>query len=50
VLIPHRIDLARQADRVVVLKNGRVAEDGRLSDLETRGTAFRDIFLDVKTD
>ena len=49
-LITHRIDLARQADRVVVLKNGRVAEDGRLSDLETRGTAFRDIFLDVKTD
>ena len=50
VLITHRIDLARQADRVVVLKNGRVAEDGRLSDLETQGTAFRDIFLDVKTD
>jgi len=49
VLITHRIDLARQADRVVVLKNGRVAEDGRLSDLETQGTAFRDIFLDVKT-
>lgn len=49
VLITHRIDLARQADRVVVLKNGRVAEDGRLSDLETQGTAFSDIFLDVKT-
>lgn len=49
VLITHRIDLARQADRVVVLKNGRVVEDGRLSDLETQGTAFRDIFLDVKT-
>ena len=49
VFITHRIDLARQADRVVVLKNGRVAEDGRLSDLETQGTAFRDIFLDVRT-
>ncbi len=49
VLITHRIDLARQADRVVVLKNGRVAEDGRLSDLETQGSAFSDIFLDVKT-
>ena len=49
VLITHRIDLARQADRVVVLKNGRVAEDGRPSDLETQGTAFSDIFLDVKT-
>jgi len=49
VLITHRIDLARQADRVVVLKNGRVAEDGPLSTLETEGTAFRDIFLDVRT-
>ncbi len=49
VLITHRINLARQADRVVVLKNGRVAEDGLLSDLETQGTAFRDIFLDVRT-
>ena len=49
VLITHRINLARQADRVVVLKNGRVAEDGQLSDLETQGTAFRDIFLDVRT-
>ena len=49
VLITHRIDLARQADRVVVLKDGKVAEDGSLSDLETQGTAFRDIFLDVKT-
>ncbi|HIF56634.1 MAG: ABC transporter ATP-binding protein [bacterium] len=49
VLITHRINLARQADRVVVLKNGRVAEDGLLSDLETQGTAFHDIFLDFKT-
>ncbi|HIC13944.1 MAG TPA: ABC transporter ATP-binding protein [Gemmatimonadetes bacterium] len=49
VLITHRIDLARQADRVVVLKNGRVVEDGPLSTLETEGTAFRDIFLDVRT-
>lgn len=49
VLITHRIDLARQADRVVVLKDGKVVEDGSLSDLETQGTAFRDIFLDVKT-
>ena len=49
LLFSHRIDLARQADRVVVRKNGRVAEDGRPSDLETQGTAFSDIFLDVKT-
>ena len=49
VPITHRIDVARQADRVIVLKNGRVAEDGLLSDLESQGTAFRDIFLDART-
>jgi len=28
VLITHRLDFARQADRVVVLERGRIAEDG----------------------
>jgi ATP-binding cassette subfamily B protein len=49
VIITHRIDLARQADRVVVIENGRVAEDGPPSVLESEGRAFRDIFLDVLT-
>ncbi len=47
ILITHRIDLARQAERVVVVKDGRIAEDGAAERLEERGGAFRDIFLDV---
>ncbi len=47
VVITHRIDLARQADRVVVIEHGKVAEDGPPKKLEAEGRAFRDIFLDV---
>lgn len=47
ILITHRIDLARQAERVVVVKDGRIAEDGSAERLEERSGAFRDIFLDV---
>jgi len=47
VVITHRLDLARRADRVVVLENGKIAEDGPPSVLEAEGKAFRDIFLDV---
>ncbi|MEX2471783.1 MAG: ABC transporter ATP-binding protein [Gemmatimonadota bacterium] len=47
ILITHRIDLARQAERVVVVKDGRIAEDGSAARLEKRSGAFRDIFLDV---
>jgi ATP-binding cassette subfamily B protein len=47
VLITHRLDLARQAERVIVIKNGRIEEDGPPSVLEAEGAAFRDLFLDV---
>ena len=49
VVITHRIDLARQADRVIVIKNGRIAEDGPPSLLESKGVLFRDLFMDVLT-
>ncbi len=49
VIITHRLDLARRADRVVVLENGVVGEDGPPERLERDGRAFRDIFLDVLT-
>jgi ATP-binding cassette subfamily B protein/subfamily B ATP-binding cassette protein MsbA len=49
VVITHRLDLARQADRAVVIKDGRVAEDGPPNALEAEGKAFRDLFLDVLT-
>lgn len=46
ILITHRLDLARRADRVVVVAAGRVAEDGAPRELERRGPAFRRLFLD----
>ncbi|MCB9959399.1 MAG: ABC transporter ATP-binding protein/permease [Rhodospirillaceae bacterium] len=34
---PHRADLARSFDHVIVLKAGRLAGDGKFTDLEARG-------------
>jgi len=45
VVITHRLELARQADRVVVVKDGRIVEDGPPEVLEARGAGFRDLFL-----
>jgi ATP-binding cassette subfamily B protein len=47
VIITHRLDLARQADRVVVIRQGRVVEDGPPGRLELEGEAFRGLFLDA---
>ncbi len=47
VVITHRLDLARQAERVVVVEAGRIAEDGPPAELEAHGRAFRDLFVDV---
>jgi ATP-binding cassette subfamily B protein len=47
ILITHRLDLARQAERVIVVKNGRIEEDGPPELLEREGRAFRNLFLDV---
>lgn len=47
IVITHRLDLARQADRVVVVERGRIAEDGPPGILEAEGRAFRELFLDV---
>lgn len=47
ILITHRLDLARHAERIVVLEGGRIEEDGTPRDLEERSRAFRDLFIDV---
>jgi ATP-binding cassette, subfamily B, bacterial len=47
VIITHRLDLARQAERVIVVRDGRIAEDGPPALLEAEGEAFRALFLDV---
>lgn len=44
VLITHRPELARRAERVVVLRDGRVAQDGRPAELDSRPGAFRALF------
>ena len=44
VLITHRPELARRAERVVVLRDGRVAQDGRPAELDARPGAFRALF------
>ena len=48
VIITHRLDLARRAERVVVIEDGRIAEDGPPSVLESEGKAFRELFLHVR--
>lgn len=49
VVITHRLDLARQAERVVVVEGGKIAEDGTAESLAEGGRAFRELFLDVLT-
>ena len=44
VLITHRLDLARRADRVIVIQGGRISQDGAPDDLRVRPGPFREIF------
>jgi ABC-type multidrug transport system fused ATPase/permease subunit len=44
VLITHRLELARRADRVVVIREGRIAQDGSPSELAATAGPFRDLF------
>jgi ABC-type multidrug transport system fused ATPase/permease subunit len=49
VLITHRRELARQAERVVVVEGGRVVDDGPADRLEAAGGAFQRLFEDVRS-
>ena len=44
VVISHRLEIVRSADRVVVLDGARVVERGRPAELETRRGAFATLF------
>jgi ATP-binding cassette, subfamily B, bacterial len=44
VLITHRLELARRADRVIVLDRGRIIESGAPAQLLAAGGGFADIF------
>ena len=44
ILISHRFELARRADRVLVLKDARIVEDGPAERLLASGGPFADLF------
>jgi len=39
----HRADMARDLDRVLVLRDGKVVEQGKVAELDRPGTAFSDL-------
>ena len=50
VLISHRLDMLRSADRVVVLHGGRIVEEGTPAELAEGGAAFRSVFVAAEED
>lgn len=43
IIITHRLELARRADRIVVLQGGRIVEEGPPAALYEQGTALADV-------
>jgi len=41
IMIAHRLETARGADRIVVVERGRIVEEGTHADLHARGGAYR---------
>lgn len=48
ILITHRLSQIRWADKIVVLRQGRVAAQGTHADLISQSQAYRDIFAQVE--
>jgi ATP-binding cassette subfamily B protein len=44
LLITHRLEVARRADRVIVLERGRVVDEGAAHELLARGGPFERVF------
>jgi ABC-type multidrug transport system fused ATPase/permease subunit len=44
IIITHRLELARRAERVVVLDRGKVVEEGTVDELLARGAVFASVF------
>jgi ATP-binding cassette, subfamily B, bacterial len=44
IVITHRLELARRADRIVVLDGARIVENGASQDLAARGGRFSELF------
>ncbi len=46
IVITHRLELARRAERVVVLEQGRIIEEGTAADLIERRGVFAELFAE----
>jgi ATP-binding cassette subfamily B protein len=44
VLISHRFSTVRMADRIIVLSNGAVEDEGTHSELVARGGLYKELF------
>jgi ATP-binding cassette subfamily B protein len=44
VLISHRFSTVRMADRIIVLQNGGIVEEGTHDDLVARGGLYAELF------
>lgn len=43
ILIAHRLDTVKDADRILVLEEGRIVQQGRFDDLSRQSGAFQDV-------
>ena len=44
VLVSHRLSAVRGADRIVVVEDGRIVEDGTHDELDSRGAGYATMF------
>jgi ATP-binding cassette, subfamily B, bacterial len=44
VLISHRFSTVRMADRIIVLEEGQIVEEGTHADLVARGGVYGELF------
>jgi ATP-binding cassette subfamily B protein len=44
IVITHRLDLARSADRIVVLDGAQIVEHGSSGELQARNGRFNELF------
>jgi ABC-type multidrug transport system fused ATPase/permease subunit len=45
ILISHRFSTVRMADRIIVLRDGKVEEQGSHSELVSNGGLYQELFL-----